>query len=213
MPSLRKHRSAPGHLTSFVESRQQLESNAMVNARTIIHRGFNEGTNMFDLSSLNLVRLPEDIADIQYLTFASNKASGPFSSNNIQLYLANNSLTRLPPCIYNLVNVTVLSLRGNNLKELPSSIANLVNLTELSVSSNQLRMLPAELLKLPKLENLGASPNPFVEESVVQVDRRLHNSNTTLREISLRKLVKLAPRHITTANQDITLQLRFVLDT
>lgn len=85
----------------------------------------------------------------------------------LQLFLYNNQLQSLPTELWNLENLTVLSLRGNNLKVLPAGIGNLRNLEELNLAGNQLRYLPGELLDLlaPKgrLTRLTALPNPFYE--------------------------------------------------
>ena len=85
----------------------------------------------------------------------------------IKLYLANNSLSRVPGAVFNIENLTVLSLRGNCLGELPPSIGKLRNLQALNVAQNKLKCLPAELLSLmgPRgsLEDLVLHPNPFYQ--------------------------------------------------
>jgi hypothetical protein len=84
----------------------------------------------------------------------------------LQLFLGNNALTRVPGAIFDLRNLTLLSLRSNGLQELPSGIGKLANLETLNVSANQLRWLPSQLLDLVrpetgKLRNLLVHPNPF----------------------------------------------------
>jgi hypothetical protein len=84
----------------------------------------------------------------------------------IQLYLGNNGLTTLPGVIFDLQNLTLLSLRANELHDLPPAIGRLQSLETLNVSQNQLRCLPAEILDLlePKgrLKDLLVQGNPFL---------------------------------------------------
>lgn len=83
----------------------------------------------------------------------------------IQIFLANNSLSYLPPSIWSLENLTVLSLRNNQLTSIPSGIGKLTNLVELNLANNKLRWLPWEILKLlgpgKSLTKLHIRPNPF----------------------------------------------------
>ncbi|KAL8722081.1 MAG: hypothetical protein Q9225_001368 [Loekoesia sp. 1 TL-2023] len=83
---------------------------------------------------------------------------------DLQLYLANNQLTRIPGQLFQLQTMTVLSLRGNNLSELPSAITSLINLRELNVSNNNLRWLPYGIRELlgKELRFFGFNPNPFI---------------------------------------------------
>lgn len=80
------------------------------------------------------------------------------------MLLANNQLSCLSKELFNLDQITVLSLRGNNLEELPSSVVRLSNLEELNVAYNKLRYLPWEVVRLcreGKLRRLSIQPNPF----------------------------------------------------
>jgi Leucine rich repeat len=85
----------------------------------------------------------------------------------LQLYLAHNSLRRLPRELWTLNNLSVLSLRNNKLTSLPPSIARLASLVELNVAGNRLRWLPWELLRLlapnGSLRILTVCPNPFLK--------------------------------------------------
>lgn len=83
--------------------------------------------------------------------------------------MARNELKRLPGEIFNLENLSVLSVRSNELTELPTSINRLRRLTELNASNNALRTLPFELLELlscpSRIKILHLHPNPFHEPS------------------------------------------------
>jgi hypothetical protein len=83
----------------------------------------------------------------------------------LQLFLAHNQLRTLPPTLWSLDSVRVLSLRSNRLESLPGSIARLRNLAELNLGNNNLRWLPWELLKLltpgSSLRLFSVKPNPF----------------------------------------------------
>ena len=95
---------------------------------------------------------------------------------HIKLYLAKNSLSRVPGAVFRIENLTVLSLRGNCLGELPPSIGKLRNLQALNVAQNKLKCLPAELLSLvgPRgsLEDLVLHPNPFFQPDNLPSDAR-----------------------------------------
>jgi Leucine-rich repeat (LRR) protein len=85
----------------------------------------------------------------------------------LQLFLSRNALRTLPPELWNLQHLSVLSLRNNKLTELPPCIAKLHNLVELNLAGNRLRWLPWELLRLvgPKgnLRRLNVRPNPLFQ--------------------------------------------------
>ncbi|KAG1780830.1 hypothetical protein EV702DRAFT_1185446 [Suillus placidus] len=81
----------------------------------------------------------------------------------LQLYLFGNSIHDLPPELFKLENLTVLSLRGNQLTYIPPEICRLINLKELNISQNHLPYLPSEMQDM-KLSKLQLNPNPFLTE-------------------------------------------------
>jgi hypothetical protein len=88
----------------------------------------------------------------------------------LKLFLSSNMLRRVPGEIFNLDNVTVLSLRSNLLVELPSAIGKLRRLVELNIANNNLHFLPYEILQIfsepSKLHSLTWHPNPFYEPDI-----------------------------------------------
>ncbi|CAE6428096.1 unnamed protein product [Rhizoctonia solani] len=96
--------------------------------------------------------------------FSSGSPSKP--KREIQLYLANNNLTVLPSELFQLNNLTLLSLRGNKLVSLPPAIGNLKSLRSLNIANNQFTSLPSELSYL-KLQTLFLHPNPFLPKPAV----------------------------------------------
>jgi len=111
-----------------------------------------------------LIRLPIDVNDSQMITPDHYAPLTP----KIKLFLAKNELTRLPTELWNISNITVLSLRNNKLLELPPSLCRLRNLQELNVAGNRLKWLPWELLHLMlspdrKLLRTSLGPNPFIQ--------------------------------------------------
>ncbi|KAL1304994.1 hypothetical protein AAFC00_003898 [Neodothiora populina] len=110
-----------------------------------------------------LIRLPIAVDDSQKITADHYAPLTP----EIKLYLAKNELTTLPSELWNLGNLTVLSLRNNELTELPPSAARLRNLKELNVAGNQLQCLPWELLSLLLADErklrTTLGPNPFLQ--------------------------------------------------
>ena len=83
---------------------------------------------------------------------------------SLHLYLSNNRLDHVHGEVFQLENLTVLSLRSNNLKEISASIGKLGSLQELNLGSNQLNWLPWELLQLIQglLTRWTFFPNPFI---------------------------------------------------
>src|SRR5687767_1286180 len=75
-----------------------------------------------------------------------------YRSEGTLLDLTALGLTRLPPEIGQLTNLTTLSLDRNQLSILPREIGKLSKLTTLSLSDNQLSILPPEIGQLAELK-------------------------------------------------------------
>lgn len=69
----------------------------------------------------------------------------------------------VPPKVWTLTSLEVLSLKKNLLTELPADVGNLSNLRELDVSENKLSALPTEIGQLAKLRKFDASENEITE--------------------------------------------------
>jgi hypothetical protein len=119
-----------------------------------------------------LESLPADsIQPLKSLTRHSHLQEPPASQEayskleaGLQIYLADNLLTKLPGNLFTFDNLRVLSLRHNRLTELPPAIGRLKNLSALNISYNKLRYLPFELLELCsqlQLVDFIAQPNPW----------------------------------------------------
>lgn len=144
-------------------------------ARQVIERRLELGDERIDLSDLSLSSISD--ATLKYLHSlirnprVNNEAPSPGRYESLapflQLFLSRNALRTLPPELWNLQHLSVLSLRNNKLTELPPCIAKLHNLVELNLAGNRLRWLPWELLRLvgPKgnLRRLNVRPNPLFE--------------------------------------------------
>ncbi|KAI2615030.1 hypothetical protein GGR54DRAFT_317543 [Hypoxylon sp. NC1633] len=127
---------------------------------------------LVDLSNCNIDKISNvAISQLSLLnTYPLITQSHPFSPIEpqkpyVELYLSNNPLRRIPAPLFNLDNLTVLSLRHTKITELPPTIANLRNLVLLNLSMTRLRYLPSELLDLFKypghLRTLTIHPNSF----------------------------------------------------
>jgi len=108
---------------------------------------------------------------------------------DLRIFLANNSLCRLPSILFDFGNLRVLSVRHNNLTEIPPAIGRLTNLETLNVANNNLRHLPYEVLELirfGKLSYLVAEPNPWTvaQASEMTMDTEI---NTLPRILPLQK--------------------------
>ncbi|CAL1715529.1 unnamed protein product [Somion occarium] len=82
--------------------------------------------------------------------------------NEIQLFLGNHQIASLPPQLFLVQGLVVLSLRGNLLTHIPPQIANLRNLRHLNICNNMLTFLPAEMLDM-ELDSLDCSMNKWME--------------------------------------------------
>ncbi|CAE6464183.1 unnamed protein product [Rhizoctonia solani] len=97
--------------------------------------------------------------------FSSGSPTKP--KREIQSYLANNGISILPSELFQLSNLTLLSLRGNKLRSLPPAIGNLKSLRSLNIASNELTTLPSELSYL-NLQALLIHPNPFLPKPTIE---------------------------------------------
>ncbi|KAL1413269.1 hypothetical protein Q8F55_001024 [Vanrija albida] len=86
------------------------------------------------------------------------------SAPDIGVYASQNLLVSLPSALFDIRNLTVLSLRSNRLESLPAAIGELRNLKELNISNNLIRYLPSTILDL-SLEQFSAHPNRWIEPS------------------------------------------------
>ncbi|TYJ53078.1 hypothetical protein B9479_006310 [Cryptococcus floricola] len=86
------------------------------------------------------------------------------SQPNAEIFAGQNRLTRLPSAMFEVGNISVLSLRGNRLQALPAAIGSLINLKDLNVANNCITELPHTVLSLERLELFYAHPNPFLEK-------------------------------------------------
>lgn len=101
-----------------------------------------------DMSGFRIKKLPLELFQFNFI---------------MELRLANNFLTSIPPEIGLLRTLTSLDLSNNQLTVIPRELSKLTNLTELLLYNNQLTLLPAELGYLYQCQNLGIEGNPIME--------------------------------------------------
>ncbi|KAI8361795.1 hypothetical protein EDC96DRAFT_512542, partial [Choanephora cucurbitarum] len=162
--------------------------------RKVIDDVVDNGLERVDLSHIGLECIPDEIGELTYLTVLHNDI---VKAASLQLFLYNNSLQTLNPVLFQLKNLTVLSLRFNRLESISPDIALLDNLIELSLGNNQLRYIPAELLRLKKLVTLSLMPNPFLSTYLKRV------SMTSLAELAKRTILNHCPDLLKTHAQSI----------
>ncbi|KAJ3931683.1 MAG: hypothetical protein NXY57DRAFT_1006319 [Lentinula lateritia] len=113
---------------------------------------------------------------------------------SMTLLLADNLLTRLPPQLFHLDRLTVLSLRSNKLAFLPPEIVFLASLKELNVANNKLAYLPAEMLGMT-LSKLSVQPNPFISPPLSLLsETRSFRRTLTRSKTSKSRLGQAVPR-------------------
>jgi hypothetical protein len=100
---------------------------------------------------------------------------------SLKLFLAGNSITRLPGDLFELQNLTVLSLRSNIITSIPPTISRLQKLQEFNISSNALEYLPWELLRLyEKDQKIVVRPNPLVRPKLAEADTDVLRSTSRI---------------------------------
>ena len=126
-------------------------------ANGIVQACVEAGKESVDLSELGLrdisptiLRPLHQLIRPSHIALTEPPSEGEFNvlTPAIKLFLARNALTSLPPELFHLENITVLSLRNNDLTELPPCIGRLHKIRELNIGGNDIRYLPWELFHL-----------------------------------------------------------------
>lgn len=162
-PKLPQLQYSPRNSTSSSEHR----------ARRYVQTCIDNGEETIELYSFGLHELSNEtiapLAQAARIPLVAKDVAFENQEPELKLNLAVNMLTWLPGAIFDLRNLTVLSLRANRLQELPPSISKLCNLVELNVAQNELKDLPVELIDLftssHRLHTLVMHPNPFRQPS------------------------------------------------
>ncbi|KAK5173331.1 uncharacterized protein LTR77_002012 [Saxophila tyrrhenica] len=145
-------------------------------AAAIINGCVDRGQEMVELSDLALTQLSDPTlrplhqlirhTHIDLTQPPSEDEFGPLTPS-IQLYLSCNALSSLPSELFELENISVLSLRNNQLTHVPSAIGSLRNLKELHISQNSISWLPWEMLDLfccgDSHRQIVTRPNPLLD--------------------------------------------------
>ncbi|KAI0085848.1 hypothetical protein BDY19DRAFT_1059398 [Irpex rosettiformis] len=105
-----------------------------------------------------------------------NPEASPLT-NEVNLCLGNNVITKLPVELFRLTNLTILSMRNNLLTHIPPQIALLSNLRELNIACNRIVYLPVEMLEM-KLEALMVDKNPWLEPPTLESSISLERTET-----------------------------------
>lgn len=156
------------------QQRPELGKDPEAFANRVVQGCLESGKETIDLSGIGLTAISNTTLGPlhQMIRHAHDDLTQPPSEDlfapltpSIQLYLYGNLLTLLPSELFNLANITVLSLRNNLLQEIPSSITRLPKLAELNIAGNQLETLPWELLNMLRATEgaceVSLRPNPF----------------------------------------------------
>ncbi len=101
------------------------------------------------------------------------------------LSLTNNSISKLPNSIGNLINLKFLSVSGNKITELPLSIGKLTQLDYLILTDNHITELPEEVFSLPKLITVKIDGLPLKDKDHVEARfKKLTTENREKRRIA-----------------------------
>ena len=118
--------------------------------------GFGVKVRIFDgkiihlaVNDTDLVNLPEDLGNLQYLKYIS---------------LTKNKIETIPSSISEIKTLKELLLSGNKLSVLPESFVNLTSLEKLDLSNNQFKEIPTQIWALKELTQLTLNGNPLNSE-------------------------------------------------
>ena len=142
------------------EAALELRRNSHDRARDIIMACFEDINTTINLESMNLVDIPEEIKDFDNLVIFNSE---PTTQISFQLYLTNNSITFLPPALFDFRRLNVLGLRQNKIHSIPPLVKRLKNLTDLYLGTNRLSFLPRQILEPENLHTFRAGPNPYIK--------------------------------------------------
>lgn len=109
-------------------------------------------------------------------------------SHGLELYLGHNEISQLPPQLFTLHQLVVLSLDNNEIVSLPGAIGQLKALKLLNVARNKLTTLPVELDQL-RLEQLLVVPNNSFLKPDAPLARLETLEHPSLVELALRVLM------------------------
>merc|ERR1712088_97488 len=101
--------------------------------------------------------------------------------NITRLTLSHNKISELPPAIANLENMEILNLFNNSLTDVPVSLSGMSKLRILNLGMNKLKSLPRGFGSFPVLEVLDISYNMLNDDSLPENFFMLH----TLRALYL----------------------------
>ncbi|KAK1071127.1 hypothetical protein LTR74_003508 [Friedmanniomyces endolithicus] len=158
----------------------------------IIQANLDSGREAVDLSGLALDHISDatlrplhQLIKSSFTTFThppSEDEFGPLTPS-LTLILSTNQLTSLPAELFNLSNITCLSLRGNHLTHLTPAIARITRLTELNIAGNNIRYLPWEFLNLLHCQGdhrqITIRPNPLLQPTDLSGPSPLPRPNFT----------------------------------
>ncbi|KAF9908890.1 hypothetical protein EC991_009296 [Linnemannia zychae] len=119
----------------------------------LIQEAVEDGVGELDLSNLELTDLPQEIRDLNFAIVYNQRGSFSLSQNRLKLFLSSNQFTTIPMHVFELHNLSVLSIRNNNIKAIPPEIGLLSNLVELSVGGNLLQ--PQQQQVLPDRDDVA----------------------------------------------------------
>ncbi|KAL1140877.1 hypothetical protein AAG570_000805 [Ranatra chinensis] len=112
------------------------------------------------------IQNPElDLSDKGVSTF--EEIPGLFNMVNItRLTLSHNKIRHIPPGLANLVNLEILNLFNNHIEEIPTSLSSMPKLRILNIGMNRLGSLPRGFGAFPVLEVLDLTYNNLYEDSL-----------------------------------------------
>ncbi|MEL6438340.1 MAG: COR domain-containing protein [Cyanobacteria bacterium J06621_8] len=100
--------------------------------------------------------------DRNYITSTSIPSSTSQLKSLRELYMYDNDMETIPPCITKIKSLQKLSLGNNKITELPANIGDLINLNELHIDNNCITELPASIGNLKKLVKLNCRNNSLI---------------------------------------------------
>ena len=171
---------------SFTRTNSTTEQGNLRFAKNTINAAIDDATPVVQLEKLELQFIPDEIEDLNKL-ICVNPLSSEIYQPLLEVYLSNNVLQEINPRLFDLRNLSVLSLRNNKIRNIPGKVRDLgSSLKYLQISGNKILWLPSEIIQLENLQTLSVRPNPKLLEfsEYVQLNKVLkviYGSDLTLK--------------------------------
>ena len=122
------------------------------------------------------------ILDLRYMGISKLPPEIKNLKNLTTMYLAGNDMETLPPEIGELKNLREIHLQDNFLVSLPKEIALLPNLEILEIPYNKIENIPEEITTIKTLKQLNLRGNKLADSTQKKIEKAMPNCNISFNE-------------------------------